>query len=232
MVCPVTVSQKLQRSEVWLVLLAIMLSLHGCATYTPTLVRLIPSGPDTKKAANGDLTVLAEEFFSEEKSQRAFDADMLAEGVLAILISVENIGREPFDVNIADVRLRGGEKLFKLLAPEDAAVRAQRGTAGRALGWSVIVPIITIPFAIGASAVHTGNVNQQIVRDFIAKSLPDGAVLPNKERSGFVYFETDGSRKDVADLILEVTVRNTKTGEPISAKLPLTKTTKETLPEH
>jgi hypothetical protein len=36
------------------------------------------------------------------------------------------------------------------------------------LGWSMVVPIITIPLAIGASALHTGDVNQQIVRDFAA----------------------------------------------------------------
>ena len=224
------ISKQVPRSAVCLLLLAIALNFHGCASYTPTLVRLIPSGPDTKKAENGDLTVYAEEFVTGEKSQRAFDANMPAEGVLPILISVENTGQKPFDVNVADVCLRG-EKPFKLLAPEDAALRAQRGTAARALGWSMIVPIITIPFAIGASAIHTGDVNQQIVRDFVAKGLPDGAVLPNKEKSGFVFFESEGSHKDVVGMTLEVTVRNTDTGEPISVQIPLSQTSKEPLPD-
>jgi hypothetical protein len=51
-------------------------------------------------------------------------------------------------------------------------------------------------------------------------------VLPNRERSGFVYFESDGNRKDVVNLILEVTVRNSITGEPISLEVPLSQTSK------
>jgi len=219
------ISYKVPQTAVCL-LLAMALSFFGCATYTPALIRLTPSGPDTKKAENGDVRVYAEEFVTGGKSERAFDANMPGEGVLPILISVENGGQEPFDVNVADVRLRG-EKPFKLLAPEDAGLKAQRGTAARALGWSLIVPIITIPIAIGASAMHTGSVNQQIVRDFVAKGFPDGAVLPNKEKSGFVFFESDGSRKDVAGLILEVTVRNTDTGAPISVEIPLSQVRKE-----
>lgn len=230
MVYPLKLGAMLKRSPVGPLVLAGGLIFTGCASYTPTLVRLTLAGPDTKKAVKGDLVVYAEEFVTGEKSERAFDTNMPGEGVLPILISVENNGRESFDVNVADVRLLG-EKPLKLLAPEDAAVRAQRGTAGRALGWSVIVPIITIPFAIGGSAIHTANVNQQIVRDFTAKGLPDGAVLPNKERSGFVFFESDGNRKDVAGLVLEVTVRNSDTGEPISVELPLWETSKRSLPE-
>jgi hypothetical protein len=190
----------------------------GCASYTPALVRLDPSGADIKRAVKGDLAVSAEEFVTGQKSQVAFDTNLADEGVLPILIAVENNGREAFDVNIADVRLFG-EKTFKLLPGEDAALRAQRATAVRALGWSVIVPIITIPIAIGASAIHTSNVNQQIVRDFTTKALADGAVLPNKERSGFVFFESDGKRKDLAGLTLQVTVRNSNTGEPTSIEL-------------
>ncbi|MBI4534991.1 MAG: hypothetical protein HY708_01845, partial [Ignavibacteriae bacterium] len=142
MVRPLILSQKYRRRAVGLLLVAFALNFHSCATYSPTLIRINPSGPNTRKAAKGDLTVYAEEFVSGEKSQVAFDANMPAEGVLPILISVENTGRESVDVNITDIRLRG-ETLLKLLMPEDAAIRAQRGIAARALGWSMIVPIIT-----------------------------------------------------------------------------------------
>ncbi len=226
MVCPLNVVAMVEQGAVKRLVLAVWLILSGCATYTPVLVRLNPSGPDVKKATKGDLTVYVEEFVTGEKSERAFDVNMPAGGVLPMLMSVENNGREAFDVNLADIRLRG-DKQLKLLASEDAAVRAQRGTAARALGWSMIVPIVTIPIAVGASAIHTGNVNQQIVRDFTAKGLPNGAVLPNKERSGFVFFETDDNRKGVAGLTLDVTVRNSNTGEPISVEILLSQASKE-----
>jgi hypothetical protein len=229
MVFPMKLALIENRRAIGMLVLTATLIFAGCASYTPALVRLNPSGPDTKKAAKGSITLYAEEFVTGEKSERAFDTHMPKEGVLPILISVENNSSEAFDVKVTNIRLVS-EKPLKLLPPEDAALRAQRSAGGRALGWSMIVPIITIPIAIIVSAMHTGNVNQQIVRDFTAKSLSDGAVLPNKEKLGFVFFESDADRKDVAGLTLEVTVRNTSTGEPISIELPLSETSKESLP--
>ncbi len=38
------------------------LTLAGCASYTPPLVRLSPSGPDVRKVEKGDLVLSAEEY--------------------------------------------------------------------------------------------------------------------------------------------------------------------------
>jgi hypothetical protein len=209
--------------------LAAFLIFSGCASYAPSLVRLDPSGPNVRKAMKGDLTIYVEEYATSEKSERAFDTSLAPEGVLAILVSVENNGREPYEVKGANFTIRR-DKPLKALTPEEAATRAQRGAVGRALGWSLIVPIISIPIAVTASAIHTSNVNQQIVRDFAAKGFPDGAVMPNKERSGFLFFELQAGQKDLAGLVLELTTKNELRGETVTVNVPLPEATFTTVP--
>ena len=92
---------------------------------------------------------------------------------------------------------------------------------GRALGWSLIVPIIGIPIAVVASAMHTSKINKQLVQDFAAKGFPDGIILPNKERAGVLFFELDKGRKDLSGLSLEITAKNVVTGEQVTITAPL-----------
>jgi hypothetical protein len=168
----------------------------------------------------GDLTLYVEEYATAEKSQRAFDTELANSGMFPLLILVENTGQHSYEVNTQDIVVRGNT-LLKTLAPEEAAIRAQRNAVGRALGWSLVVPIISIPFVAASSAFHTSGVNQQIIQDFLDKSFLDGIVTSNQERSGFVFFELDEGRKDLAGLTLEMTARNAASGEQIKIIVPL-----------
>ncbi len=194
--------------------------LAGCASYTPTIARLDPSGPNVGKAAYGDLMVYIEEYATPEKSEVAFDTDMADEGVLPLLIRVDNNGKDPWEVKAADILVRGDTEL-KALGPAEAADKASRGAVGRAIGWSLIVPIIGIPVAVVASAAHTKKVNKQMVYDFSNRMFEDGAILLNQHRSGFLFFELEEGRKDLAGLRLELTAKNAITGEVVTIAAPL-----------
>jgi len=115
----------------------------------------------------------------------------------------------------------GSSPAFKELTPEEAANKAGRSAVGRALGWSLIVPIISIPVAVAASAIHTSKVNDQIVRDFAAQGFSDGDIMSNKERSGFLFFELADGPTDLGNLTLEVTARNVATAEIVNLPKPL-----------
>jgi hypothetical protein len=195
--------------------------LTGCASYTPTLVKMDPSGPNVSKAVQGDLTLYVEEYVTPEKSEAAFDTEMAEEGVLPLLILVENNGQQTLEVKRADILVRGDDVL-KGLTPEEAADRASRGAVGKAIGWSMIVPIIAIPIAATASAMHTSKVNLKMVADFNVKAFQDGAILPNKDRSGFLFLEIEEGRQDTSGLTLEMTARNVETEEVtmITASVP------------
>lgn len=200
--------------------LLISIIFTGCASYAPSLVRLNPSGPNVKKETKGDLNIYLEEYATREKSERAFDTDLAPQGVLPLMILVENNGQQPYEVKSMDIVVRGATAL-KGLSPEETASRAERSAGARALGWSLIVPIISIPVAVAASAIHTTKVNEQIVRDFVAKSFPSGVIMPNKDLSEFLFFELEEGRKDLNDLILELTAKNFGTGESVKISAPL-----------
>lgn len=192
----------------------------GCASYTPTLAKLNASGPNIGKAVQGDLTLYVEEYATPEKSEKAFDTNLADEGVLPLLIQVENNGEQPYEVKTADMRVQGDAPL-KAITPEEAASKAKRSAVGRAVGWSLIVPIIAIPIAVAASATHTSKVNKQIVQDFCQKAFQEGVIAPHKDQSGFLFFELDEGRKDLAGLRLELTAKNVTTGEVVTIAAPL-----------
>lgn len=204
----------------WAVLLTVAL-LWGCASYTPSLVKLDPTGPKAQSEAKNDVLVYVEEYATREKCQRAFDTDLSGEGVLPLLVLVRNNAGCPYEVTPKTFAVEAGDKELEALTVEQAVAKAKRGAVGRALGWSMIVPIISIPVAVVASAAHTGKVNQQIIQDFSAKAFPGGTIMPNREISGFLFFVLDKERKDLSGLRLRMTFRNTDTGEPLMITLPL-----------
>ncbi len=195
--------------------------LTGCASYTPTLVKLEPSGPNVTKTIKGDLTIYVEEFVSPSKSETAFDTDMAEEGVLPLLIQVTNSGQEPFEVKLNDIFVRG-DSVLKPLTPEEAADKASRSAVGKAIGWSMIVPIIAIPVAVIASASHTSKVNLKMVADFNAKAFQDTTIQPNTNHTGFIFLALEEGMQDTSGLTLEMTVKNVGTGEVmiVTASVP------------
>jgi len=204
-------------------LLVIALFVSGCASYSPSLVRLEPNGPTMSRQVSGDLTIFIDEFATPEKSEKAFDGNLVKDGVLPLLIQVENSGHHSYEVKKMDMVLRDeiDNSTLAALTPEQAASKAKKNAVTRAVGWSLIVPMIAIPVAVTASAIHTSKVNKQIVQDFSAKGFPDGTIMPNKDRSGFVFFELPKGRKDLSGLHLQITSRNEVTGEFVTVSSPL-----------
>jgi hypothetical protein len=188
----------------------------GCASYAPVLTKLDPSGPNVSKQVNGDLTIYVEEYATPEKSEKAFDANLVEEGVLALLLSTENSGKGSYEIKTSDIVFSNGNAPLRALSAEEAASKAERSAVGRALGWSLIVPIISIPIAVAASAIHTSSVNDKIVQDFVAKRFQDGTINRNKQLSGFLFLELEEGRKDLSGLNLELAARNMTTGEIVT----------------
>lgn len=208
----------------WGIVLLTVCIASGCATYDPVVkgvaTRLDPSVPNITKVGAGELTLYVEEYATPEKSRAAFDTNLAEEGLLALLILVQNGSQQEYEVKATDVVLRG-KTVLNVLTAEQAASKAERSAVGRALGWSLIVPIIGIPVAVIASAVHTSNVNKQIVQDFTVKRFADGVIAPGKDRSGFVFFDLEPGRKDLSGLTLELAARNVATGETVTVGTPL-----------
>jgi hypothetical protein len=195
--------------------------LGGCATYTPSLAKLDATGAGATKQSVSDVTVFVDEYVTKAKSEKTFDMDLRSDGVLPLLVTLQNGGKLPVDIKTMDITLRDGTASAKLLSPEEAATKAKKSAAGRAIGWSLIVPIISIPIAATASVMHTNKVNRQIMEDFTAKSFASETVAPGKEKSGFLYFDIDKLRSEFAGLVLEMKMKIEGAADPITISAPL-----------
>lgn len=182
----------------------VALALTGCATYTPSMAKLDASGAGASRQSAQGVTVFVDEHISKSKSEKAFDTDLRDDGVVALLVTVQNRGVQAFEIKTMDVVLRDGIGTLKLLGPEEAAERAKKSATARAIGWSLIVPIIGIPIAATASVMHTNKVNRQMREDFTAKYLSSATVDPGKDSTGYLFFEAEKARSDFNALALEV----------------------------
>lgn len=200
---------------VWTFLLA------GCETaYRPTLTRLDPVGLNSTKAVAGNLAIYVEEYASAAKSERAFDTNLVEEGVLPLLILLENRGNEPCEITLVQVSTQTGA-LLQPLSPSETASKAKRHFAREAIGWSLVVPILTIPVAAGLSTANTVSVNTKISQDLSRKAFGQEIVQPGKHQNGFLFYQLEEHRKSLSGLTFELTARNQYTRETNTVLIPL-----------
>jgi hypothetical protein len=193
----------------------------GCASYTPVLVKPEMASESARKATNDGVTMLAEEYGSSAKSAKAFDANLVDDGVLPLLISLTNESGKALNVDTAALTVSDSSGVLKQLNVDEASAKSKKNAWGRALGWSMIIPIISIPIAATASVMHTNKVNQKRYEDFLAKALNNGQVASGKEAFGFVFVEIDPKRTKWDDLKVEFAAKLDGQAAPIMISTPL-----------
>lgn len=204
-----------------LAVVAVTAMFGGCATYTPSLAKIDNTGAGTSKQVSNSITAFADEYASKAKSEKVFDMNLRDDGVMPVLVTLQNGNKFAVDMKTMDIAMRDGSGTLKLLTPEEAATKAKKSSVGRAIGWSLIVPIIGIPIAATASVMHTNKVNRQILEDFTAKALTSGTIAPGKEVSGFLFFEVDKVRTDFPSLAVDVKLTADGSPNPFVVSVPL-----------
>ena len=203
--------------------LALAFALVGCASQTSTIVKLDPTGPNVRKQTVGDLTLHVEEYAADGKGEKAFEYDLAVQEVLPLLIRVTNSGKASYEVK-SDYFVVRGQSILKRLDSEVAAKKLQESVAAAAAGGAAV--FIAFPFLApitaiaGATATHS--FNKRITEVLATKKFKEGIILPHNNREGFLYFELYKDRKDLSNLVIELTTRNTATGRTlvISALVP------------
>lgn len=185
----------------------VLLALSGCASYTPATVKTQATAPTTAKVVQSGVTLYVEEYGSTEKAAKAFDANLVEDGVLPLFVTLLNESGKTLLVDLNAISLRDETGLLKQLTTEEAALKAKKNAWGRAIGWSMIVPIISIPIAATASVMHTNKVNRQMQEDFTAKALTTAPLPMNKEVSGFLFFEVDKIRSKWNGMMLDINAK-------------------------
>jgi len=185
--------------------------LSGCASFEPgiryqDLAR--PRQPTAKQTQQG-LDISVEEFASANKSRQAFDADVGPNGILAILLKVENNGSQNYKIQEPSISAFLETQELPLIGGEKAASESANSEyAGKALGWTVAAgpfAILLWPVTIGASAAHTASVNRRIEQHFESLRFNDALLKPNQTAAGFLYFKLPAGVKRLENLRVEVT---------------------------
>jgi len=201
--------------------------LSGCASFEPgiryqDLAR--PRQPTAKQTQQG-LDISVEEFASANKSRQAFDADVGPNGILAILLKVQNNGSQNYKIQEPSISAFLETQELPLIGGEKAASESANSEyAGKALGWTVAAgpfAILLWPVTIGASAAHTASVNRRIEQHFESLRFNDALLKPNQTAAGFLYFKLPAGVKRLENLRVEVTPSEEISGRKLPFNLPL-----------
>jgi len=193
--------------------LFMVLFLGGCvASFEPGVSSpgAMTGGLPTSKGVQEGLEVSLEEYVSANKSRHAFDADIASNGILPLLLRVENQGTKQYIVRRDQVRaFLNGQALPPIYGKEAAKQGAARDYVGKAIVNTVLWGPLALYFglpSIVASVAHTQSVNKDIEQHFESLEFSDTILKPEDTAVGFVFFELPGSMKRLENLTVEVTV--------------------------
>ena len=206
--------------------------LGGCvASFEPEVSSpgAMTGGLPTSTEVQEGLKLSLEEYVSANKSRSAFDADIASNGVLPLLLRVENHGTKQYIVKRDQVRaFLNGQALPPIYGKEAAKQGAARGYVGRAFINTVMLGPLALYFglpAMVASVAHTRNINKDIEQHFESLEFSDTLLKPDDMAVGFVFFELQGSMKRLENLTVEVTVEadayEGQRGKQLTYKFPI-----------
>ncbi len=198
----------------------------GCTgSFRPRMGSLPPPLP-TATEVRGGIEVSIEEFVSATKARMAFDADVAKEGVLAILVRVENKSDKDYKVWKRGIKaLLDGDAL-----PPIYGYQAARQVASHGYAWKGLATLAAIPLGIFIRPTTVTFINREVQEHFERIEFADRLLKPNDVVLGFVYFNLPGgwfSSKRLENLTINVTLEEDTYGEhngtPLHFQLPLPK---------
>jgi hypothetical protein len=201
--------------------------LGGCATFNPAspYQALLNSSQPTASQIHAGIQLSLEEFISSEKSRRAFDADLAAYGVLAILLKAENRSQTTYSVDEKETKAFLGSRLLPALSGIDAANRAgSRDYVSKAAVWTLATGPFALflwPAIISTSGTHTTEVNRGIEQHFQSLAFGKAIMKPAQTAAGFLYFRLPEDWNGQDQIVIQITARETENNKPISFNLAL-----------
>lgn len=196
-----------------LIALLLLLMLGACtSTFEPRMSAGALEAPrlPTAKEVHAGVEISVEEYYSSHKSRRAFDADLAAQGVLPLLVHIENRSSQEYRLQRRQIRaVVDGQTLVDLHGIEAAEIGALRNPAWNALVNTAAVGPLAMFFGlatIAGSASQTQKINRQIEHHFERMELTERILKPNETASGFVFFRIPAKTKVAGNLDCHITL--------------------------
>lgn len=183
--------------------LSLVLLFSGCATRTASFpdVAIHPCSQYEHYQERDDLAIAVDAYFERERAKDCFGIDLLAQGILPVLVVAENhhskaaflLDKKKFLASRADHRDNGSDVVARSREPampysQDAIRDSQ--TAGTLTTMAGLAPVLLVPAILigGPSAAEirsTTAINQNL-RD---NAFIDRTLFPGEAHSGFIYFQ-------------------------------------------
>jgi len=198
-------------------LLSSLIPLTGCASYTPSSAP-IPKGADMLAwHAEGGLAVGADPYVDLGEQEAVFDVNLMAGGVLAINILVQNDSDRQLLVRRTDILLVLPDGTQLRPAGASLAASKMESGAGGVIGAALAFGILGLLVAQSArdkadTARHT---------DYMSKEFKDATLGKGESAYGFVYFIPPLGTPSFNEGTLKVRWVDTKEGTSTTIRLAL-----------
>ena len=189
----------------------------GCASYAPTAPPPAPALRDLPVVKRSSTVALGADAYTNPSLQDAlFDANLVAEGVLPVMVVVENHGEREVLVRRSSVRLAiPGVRSVASGTMNAVASRFEKGSSHFWASFFFGLP--------GALIAETASDRAAVDRraDYGAKGFVDANLPPGGSASGFVFFVlARGTEEfDEADLQVRFVDTQSATSELVSVRL-------------
>lgn len=208
-----------------LVLVSLFLSLSlGCATRVslPSDTHDFVGFEDSRRG----VLVVAEPYLSPALSQRVFQSDLLAEGVLPIQLSITNVGDHVLMTSAAP-QLRGPDgEMWPLVPSRDVAKQVRRSaTMNGLMARAPFLGLLAAPFGLILAPIVGGTAellashgttaaNHEMADDILGLAFRPVAIAPGDTYRAFVFFHVPPPATSVASFsqaVLTIPVENAST---------------------
>jgi hypothetical protein len=189
----------------------------GCASYAPTAAPPTPALRDLPAVErSGSVAVGADAYTDPALQDALFDANLVAEGVLPVMIVVENHGEREVLVRRSSVRLAiPGVRSVASGTMSSVASRFEKGNSH-----FLATFFFGVPGALIADHASDRAADDRRA-DYGAKGFADANLAPGESSSGFVFFVLAHGTEGFGEADLQVRFVDTQsaTSELVSVRL-------------
>jgi hypothetical protein len=163
--------------------LSVLLTMSGCASYTPSSAPIPKAGSLPFSRVEADVEAGADPHVQPDRQSAVFDADLAGAGILPIQVFARNQGTRRVLVRRSDITLAlpDGRQLSSAGA---SAAAAKMESIGGVVGASIAFGLIG--FLVASNAEEKARAAR--LADYRSKELQDVALGKDESARGFVFF--------------------------------------------
>jgi hypothetical protein len=182
----------------------------GCASHDIRQLAPEPINAYQIKTTVNGVEVAADPFSSKAKTEAAFTLDLTEQGIVPILLVLENHTKDNILLLKDDIELTDSRGNIHKPVPANVVVSKfeHNKMAYALLGFGIF------------SYMSAEEANKKMLEDWSSKELPSEKVLiPSRKTHGVVYFDLGPGLATLSNSTLKVPLSNMRTSEPDTATL-------------